>query len=95
MKDRIYLHHAATTPVSAKALEAMLRFAGKPFKVVCGGSVFQKALEYCESLKEKAPAGCEIIRLDKPVVYGAALNALWLIGLEAEAGFEDNFLKTY
>ena len=26
MKDRIYLDHAATTPVSAKALEAMLPF---------------------------------------------------------------------
>lgn len=83
------------TSYYAEALEAMLRFAGKPFKVVCGGSVFQKALEYCESLRQKAPAGCEIIRLDKPVVYGAALNALWLVGLEEDRNFEGNFLNTY
>lgn len=83
------------TDYYAEALMAMLRFAGKPFKVVCGGSVFQKAPEYCESLRQKAPAGCEIIRLDKPVVYGAALNALWLVGLEEDKNFEGNFLNTY
>ena len=83
------------TDYYAEALEAMLRFAGKPFKVVCGGSVFQKAPEYSASLHEKAPAGCEIITLDKPVVYGAALNALWLCGMEADAGFEKIFIETY
>lgn len=83
------------TDYYAEALEAMYRFAGQPFKVVCGGSVFQKALEYSESLRGKAPAGCEIIRLDKPVVYGAALNALWLCNMEAEMEFESNFLATY
>ncbi len=83
------------TDYYAEALAAMLHFAGKPFKVVCGGSVFQKALEYSESLRSKAPVGCEIITLDKPVVYGAALNALWLCDMEAEAGFEENFLATF
>lgn len=83
------------TDYYAEALEAMLRFAGQPFKVVCGGSVFQKVPEYSESLRQKAPAGCEIITLDKPVVYGAALNALWLCGMEAEDGFEKQFVETY
>ena len=83
------------TDYYAEALEAMYRFVGHPFKVVCGGSVFQNALEYSESLRKKAPAGCEIIRLDKPVVYGAALNALWLCGMDADEKFEENFLATY
>lgn len=83
------------TDYYAEALQAMYRFAGHPFKVVCGGSVFQNALEYSESLRTKAPEGCEIITLNKPVVYGAALMALWLCGLEAENRFESNFLITY
>ena len=83
------------TDYYAEALEAMLRFSGQPFKVVCGGSVFQKVPEYSESLRQKAPAGCEIITLDKPVVYGAALNALWLCGMDAADGFEKQFVETY
>lgn len=83
------------TDYYAEALEAMLRFVGHPFKVVCGGSVFQKVPEYSDSLRTKAPAGCEIITLDKPVVYGAALNALWLIGLDGDKQFEKMFLQTY
>lgn len=83
------------TDYYAEALQAMYRFAGQPFKVVCGGSVFCNAPEYCETLRQKAPEGCEIIRLDKPVVYGAALNALWLCGLDEEEKFEENFLATY
>lgn len=90
--DRIF---EKNTDYYAEALEAMLRFAGKPFKVVCGGSVFQNVPEYSQSLRGKAPAGCEIITLDKPVVYGAALNALWLCGMEAETGFAENFLTTF
>ena len=79
----------------AEALTAMHRYVGQPFKVVAGGSVFQHVPEYSEAVRQKAPKACEIITLDKPVVYGAALQALWLCGLEANAEFERQFLTSF
>ena len=83
------------TDYYAEALTAMHRYVGKPFKVVAGGSVFQHVPEYSEAVRQKAPKACEIITLDKPVVYGAALQALWLCGLLANAEFERQFLTSF
>lgn len=90
--DRIF---EKNTDYYAEALTAMHRFIGHPFKAVAGGSVFQNVPEYSNSVRKKAPKDCEIITLTKPVAYGAALQAMWLCGLDTDAVFEDHFLRTY
>ncbi len=48
-----------------------------------------------EVLKEALPEGCKLRLPDTPAVYGAALEALWHDGTEADAGFRERFMQSY
>ncbi|MBR5231084.1 MAG: hypothetical protein IKW00_02415 [Clostridia bacterium] len=78
-----------------QALEAAKKHMGKPFKAALGGGIFANYPEYVEAICENAPEGCELINVQEPPVYGAALEALWQAGDEPTEDFKENFLKTY
>ena len=79
----------------SEALNAAYKHIGHPFKVAIGGGVFLHFPEYVEAVRAKAPAGCELIVLDTPAVYGSALEAVWLTGEAPEAGFRSRFIETF
>ncbi len=79
----------------AEALRVAREYMGKPFRTAIGGGIFLHYPEYVSAVQGKAPEGCELVVMDTPAVYGSALEALWLDGQEAEAGFRECFMRTY
>lgn len=79
----------------AEAMKTARDYMGKPFKAALGGGVFLHHPEYVAAVKKAAPEGCELVLLDKPAVYGAALEAVWLSGHEIKEDFAQRFEETY
>jgi len=78
----------------AEALQAAYKQMGGPFRAALGGGIFLNYPEYAEAVKATAPAGCQMITLDTPAVYGSAVEAMWLGGEEPGPDFKARFIST-
>lgn len=77
------------------ALHSVCEYLGEPGIVALGGGIFLNYPSYVDALRQYAPEGCKLRLLDTPAVYGAALEALWHDGAEADAGFRERFMQSY
>lgn len=82
------------------ALLADLTFAAKPyfpggFDVVIGGGIASHYPEYVEAVRSKAAPGARILLQQAPPIYGAAVEALWDAGIEADGTVRETFLADY
>lgn len=82
------------------ALLADLTFAAKPyfageFDVVIGGGIAAHYPEYVEAVRSKSAPGARIFLQQAPPIYGAAVEALWDAGIEADGNVRENFLADF
>lgn len=67
----------------------------KKFNVYTGGGLFSAFPEYLEALRLAVPANATLIPLDTQPVYGAAVEALWNIGIVPGDDFKSGFISRY
>lgn len=79
----------------AELVEMGERLLDKEFNVYTGGGLFTNFPEYWEALRLACPQRATLIRLDAEPIYGAAVEALWDLGLSADARFKRRFTESY
>lgn len=79
----------------AELVEIGERVLDKEFKVYTGGGLFTNFPEYWEALAAAVPKRATLVALDAEPIYGAAVEALWDAGLEADEAFKKRFMETY
>ena len=65
------------------------------YSVVLGGGLFSAFPEYVEALRRETPSCAQLLTTNMPVVYGAAIEALWGAGYTASEPFKRQFLQDY
>lgn len=65
------------------------------FPVIMGGGLFAAYPQYAEMVKAKASPRAKMILPDVPPVYGAAVEAMGMAGLNCDETFKANFLNNY
>lgn len=79
----------------AELVEIGDRILQKDFNVYTGGGLFTCFPEYWEALQSSVPASATLVPIDTEPIYGAAVEAMWDLGLEAGAAFKARFLESY
>lgn len=67
----------------------------KPFDLVLNGGIFSNYPEYAEAVKALCPESANIIFSNAPPVYGAAVEAMYDVGLECDEEFKKNFVSQF
>ena len=62
--------------------------------VVMGGGLFS-LFPICRGGAKAGLARAKMIRAEVPPVYGAAVEAMWDVGLEPDENFKKRFLESY
>ena len=70
------------------------RFFNEPYSVVMGGGIAENFPEYGELIRSKCPPRANVILAKRPPVFGAAVEAMHLCGLELPEDFSENFLSS-
>lgn len=68
---------------------------GGPFPLVFNGGIFANYPEYADAVRALAPADVKIIYSDVPPVYGAAVEAMYDMGLACDETFKQTFMRDY
>lgn len=79
----------------AELVRGAARYYPDQYSVVLGGGLFAAFPEYVEALREKTPPQVRLLTTEMPVVYGAAVEALWLTGKAASPAFRQRFSSGY
>lgn len=79
----------------AEMVTAAAMYYEKEYTVVLGGGLFSAYPEYVEALRKKIPARAKLLTTDMPVVYGAAIEALRMMGYTADDAFNKRFFEDY
>lgn len=79
----------------AELVEIGDRVLNKSFNVYTGGGLFNCFPEYWDALREAVPARARLVPLNANPIYGAAVEALWNIGIAADENFRKNFACSY
>lgn len=69
-------------------------FFDAPFSVVMGGGIAANFPEYVELIRAKCPPKANIIPAEAPPVFGAAVEAMHLCGIELPEDFRTVFLRS-
>lgn len=79
----------------AELVEIGERVLDKEFCVFTGGGLFSNFPEYWEALRLASPKRATLIPIDSAPIYGAAAEALWDAGINADALFKQKFMDSY
>ena len=74
---------------------AALKALGGPYSAVFDGGVFAHHPEYMRAVMSLCPPGVTCTAADAPPVYGSAVEAMYDMGLRADAAFKERFMKGY
>lgn len=79
----------------SELVETASQYYSGEYPVVLGGGLFSAYPEYVEALQRQVPAQARLLTTNMPVVYGAAVEALWSAGYPASEAFQRQFLLDY
>lgn len=79
----------------ADLTHAAAKFFDDDFPIVIGGGIAAHFPEYVEAIQQKAHPKAHVRLQSAPPVYGAAVEALWDAGLNADEAFKSRFLADY
>ena len=79
----------------SELVETASQYYSGEYPVVLGGGLFSAYPEYVEALQRQVPAQARLLTTNMPVVYGAAVEALWSAGYPASEAFQGQFLLDY
>lgn len=79
----------------AELVEIGDRILQKDFFVYTGGGLFTFFPEYREALQAAIPPRATLVSIDTEPIYGAAVEALWSLGIDADGAFKERFMKSY
>lgn len=79
----------------AELVEIGERVLDKEFCVYTGGGLFTNFPEYWEALRLASPGRATLIPIDSAPIYGAAAEALWDMGADADSAFKQRFMDSY
>lgn len=94
--DKVARHIFNTCAVDlSNVIWAAYERLGGPFPIVFNGGIFANYPEYAKAVRALAPDDIEVIYSDVPPVYGAAVEAMYDIGLTCDRSFRDRFMEGY